>query len=124
MLLVAVAALVFGVIFLVAASYPNEPGKAAGRVLTAVVLFVIGVGLAIPAVVFLVRALKPAAGAEGGATIVQKIDFTGDLSLEEMRCRACGGPLSKDNITVKAGAVVVSCPYCGTSYEIEEKPKW
>lgn len=57
-------------------------------------------------------------------TIVQKIDLSGDVSLEQMRCRSCSGALSKDSIEVRAGAIFVNCPYCGTSYQIEEAPKW
>lgn len=119
-------ALVVGILFLIAASNPNQPEMAGGRALTGVILLILGVILLIPAAIVLIRAFRPrpAAGGEGPTTIVQKIDFTGDLALEELKCRACGATLSKDSVEVKAGAVVVSCPFCGTSYQIEEKPKW
>ena len=57
-------------------------------------------------------------------THVQKIDLTGDVQLEQMKCQNCGGSLGKDNIEVRAGAIFVECPYCGASYQIEEEPKW
>lgn len=57
-------------------------------------------------------------------THVQKIDLSGDVQLEQLKCRSCGGALSKDNLEVKAGAIFVECPYCGASYQIEEAPKW
>ncbi len=57
-------------------------------------------------------------------THVQKIDLSGDVQLEHLQCRACGGALSRDNIEVKAGAIFIECPYCGSSYQIEEAPKW
>ncbi|MGC9400196.1 MAG: hypothetical protein ACP5HM_13820 [Anaerolineae bacterium] len=57
-------------------------------------------------------------------TIVQKIDLSGDVNLEEMSCRNCGGTLDKEDLTVRAGAIFVECPYCGASYQIEEAPKW
>lgn len=57
-------------------------------------------------------------------TMVQKIDLTGDVRLEEMRCRNCQGVIGKDNIEVKAGAIYVECPYCGATYQLEEEPKW
>jgi predicted RNA-binding Zn-ribbon protein involved in translation (DUF1610 family) len=57
-------------------------------------------------------------------THVQKIDLSGDVELEQMKCMSCGGALSKDNIEVKAGAIFVECPYCGASYQVEEAPKW
>ncbi len=57
-------------------------------------------------------------------TVVQKIDLSGDVSLQNLKCRACGGTLSKESVTVKAGAVFVNCPYCETAYQLEEEPKW
>ncbi len=57
-------------------------------------------------------------------THVQKIDLTGDVRLEQMKCQSCQGALGKDNLVVKAGAIFVDCPYCGASYQIEEAPKW
>ncbi|MBN1249348.1 MAG: hypothetical protein JXC32_16935 [Anaerolineae bacterium] len=57
-------------------------------------------------------------------THIQKIDLTGDVQLEQMKCQSCGGALSKENLEVRAGAIFVDCPYCGASYQIEEAPKW
>jgi predicted RNA-binding Zn-ribbon protein involved in translation (DUF1610 family) len=57
-------------------------------------------------------------------THIQKIDLSGDVSLEQMKCASCGGALSKENLEVKAGAIFIECPYCGASYQIEEAPKW
>jgi Zn finger protein HypA/HybF involved in hydrogenase expression len=57
-------------------------------------------------------------------TNIQKIDLSGDVSLEEIRCRSCNAPLSKDEIEVKAGAILVSCEHCGATYQFEEEPKW
>jgi hypothetical protein len=57
-------------------------------------------------------------------TIVQKIDLSGDVDLEQIRCQNCNAPLGEDSIRVEAGAVFVNCEYCGASYQFEEKPKW
>jgi hypothetical protein len=57
-------------------------------------------------------------------TTVQKIDLSGDVRLEEIRCRSCNSPLSKEDIEVKAGAIFVHCSFCGATYQIEEEPKW
>ena len=56
--------------------------------------------------------------------IVQKLHLTGDVSLEEMQCRQCAGKLARDSVKVEAGAVFVTCPYCGASYQLEEAVKW
>lgn len=57
-------------------------------------------------------------------TTVQKIDLSGDVDIEEIRCRSCNAPLSKDEIEVKAGAIFVQCEHCGATYQFEEEPKW
>lgn len=57
-------------------------------------------------------------------TLVQKIDLSGDVNLERLTCQACNAPLSKDAISLKEGAIMVTCPSCGTTYQIEEKPKY
>lgn len=57
-------------------------------------------------------------------TVVQKIDLSGDVNLQDLTCRACGGSLGKQSISVKAGAVFVNCEYCGAAYQLEEEPKW
>lgn len=57
-------------------------------------------------------------------TVVQKVELSGDVNLEQIKCQNCGGVLDKDSIEVKAGAIFVNCPYCGASYQFEEEPKW
>jgi hypothetical protein len=87
-----------------------------------VMRLVVGGVLMAAAVAFLWLALQKPRPIE--TTVVQKIDLTGDVSLEQMKCRSCGGALSKDSISVKAGAIYVKCPFCEASYQIEEAPKW
>ena len=70
------------------------------------------------ALVWLARAKAPE------RTIIQKVDLTGDVSPEQMECKACGGKLDDKALEMREGAIFVKCPYCGTSYQLEEKPKW
>jgi uncharacterized protein with PIN domain len=56
--------------------------------------------------------------------IIQKIDLSGDMNLESLRCRNCGGALSSKDISMVEGAPFVKCPYCGTTYQLTEEPKW
>ncbi|HHH83650.1 MAG TPA: hypothetical protein ENL35_11785 [Chloroflexi bacterium] len=58
------------------------------------------------------------------AEIIQKIELSGDINLETLTCRNCGGALSADNIKMVAGAPVVTCPYCQSTYQLAEEPKW
>ena len=57
-------------------------------------------------------------------TIIQKIDLTGDVKTEQLKCDSCGAQLDDKSIEMREGAIFVKCPYCGTSYQIEEAPKW
>ena len=56
--------------------------------------------------------------------VTQKINVSGDVELEEMNCKSCGGTLDSKNVSVKAGAIFIKCPYCDSEYQIEEAPKW
>jgi phage FluMu protein Com len=65
---------------------------------------------------------KPAEGTNQNVTL--KIDLPGNVSMDTMKCKSCGGVLSPENISLVAGAPVVTCPYCKTSYQLTEEPKW
>lgn len=81
---------------------------------------VIGLVLIAAGIAFLVVArLRPKQ-----TTLVQKIDLTGDISAQELKCKNCGSTLTNKSVTVKAGAIFISCEFCGTQYQMEEAPKW
>jgi Zn finger protein HypA/HybF involved in hydrogenase expression len=105
----AVAAIVgiLGIVFLAGAQ--GLPGRMVVGALMLLAAIVIG---------WLTRAKAPE------RTIVQKIDLSGDVSREEMKCRNCGGTLDEKSVQMVEGAVTVKCPYCGSSYHLEEAPKW
>ena len=112
---VAAAILIFfGAAFLYAAFAPgSEPGW-------------IWIGIVSLAAGFVLIWLggRKAAGEGKPGELVQRIELSGNVSLEELTCRKCGGKLSADNVKMLAGAPVVNCPYCGASYQLEEDPKW
>jgi hypothetical protein len=85
------------------------------RIVVGVVLFV-----AAGALVWLTMHRVP----EVKTTVVQKIDLSGNVNLQELTCRSCGGNLSEKSVNVRAGAVFVNCEFCGASYQLEEDPKW
>ena len=87
----------------------------------------VAVGLAIIALAvgaFLYVRFRRSKEAEGPQEIIQKIDLSGDIEMETLKCQKCGGELQKDSITVKEGAIFISCPYCGSAYQMVEEPKW
>ena len=65
---------------------------------------------------------RPAPAPEGETTL--NLVLPGEINLEKLQCKNCGGTLTADDIKIVAGAPVVTCPYCGTSYQLNEEPKW
>jgi hypothetical protein len=56
--------------------------------------------------------------------VTMKVDLPGDTKISAVTCRNCGGALKPENIKMVAGAPMVECPYCGTTYQMTEEPKW
>jgi hypothetical protein len=81
---------------------------------------VISVGIGFVIIWFASR--KPAA--EAGSNITLKVDLPGNVGLDSFKCQSCGGALTPENVKMVAGAPVVTCPYCHTSYQLTEEPKW
>jgi len=105
----------FGVLFIWGAFSPQgEPGWIVVGIISA------AIGLGIIAFVKF-REPKPA---QPPQEIIQKIDLSGEVELEKLKCQNCGAELDQDSIKVKEGAIFVSCPYCGTAYQMVEEPKW
>jgi DNA-directed RNA polymerase subunit RPC12/RpoP len=114
--IVAAILLFFGVLWLLSA-FSDETPSPGGRLLVGGLLVLIGLGLI---VAVRLREPKP----EQQVTIRQEIDIGGDVEMETLKCRNCGAQLDKSAISLAEGAVIVSCPYCGTTYQIVEEPKW
>ena len=105
----------FGILFIWGAFSPQgEPGWIVVGIISA------AIGLGIIAFVKF-REPKPA---QPPQEIIQKIDLSGEVELEKLKCQNCGAELDQDSIKVKEGAIFVSCPYCGTAYQMVEEPKW
>lgn len=88
----------------------------------------LGIGMLVAGIVVMALTARWAAKKRkeeaGTVTIEQKIDLSGGIQVSRLHCESCGAPLDKKSVTVKAGAVHISCPYCGTSYSVEEEPQW
>lgn len=90
-----------------------------------------GIGFSVVGTVFLaggigliVFAIRQKGAAESGDNITYKIDLPSSTKVEQMKCRSCGGALKADNVKMIAGAPTVECPFCGTTYQLTEEPKW
>jgi hypothetical protein len=56
--------------------------------------------------------------------VTMKMDLPGQTSVEQMKCQSCGGVITSKDIQIMAGAPVVTCPYCESTYQLTEEPKW
>ena len=81
---------------------------------------VISVGIGFVIIWFAARKQQ----AEAGSNITLKVDLPGNVELDSFKCQSCGGALTPENVKMVAGAPVVTCPYCNTSYQLTEEPKW
>jgi hypothetical protein len=84
------------------------------NIIVGIIMVGIGFGL-----IFVAGRKKP-----GQEEVNLQIDLSGDVNLDTLSCKSCGGQLSSDHVTMVAGAPMVSCPFCGTSYQLTEEPKW
>lgn len=105
----------FGVLFIWATFNPQgEPVW----LVVGIISVLIGFGI-----IFLISR-KKSAGQADSSTVTLKIDLPGDVKMDTIKCKSCGGTLAPENITMVAGAPVVTCPYCHTTYQLTEEPKW
>jgi hypothetical protein len=116
-LIVAIILLVWGFLMTLGA-FSYTPAKSSWIIFG---LIFIGIGAAL----FFLALRKPkgAISAEGTST-TYKIDLPGNVKLDTIKCKSCGGALTSDNIKMVAGAPVVTCPFCHTTYQLTEEPKW
>jgi hypothetical protein len=104
----------FGVLFIWGAFSPQ--GQTGWIIIG---LLTVGVGFAI-----IWFAARRKASEAAGENVTLKIDLPSDVSMDTLRCQNCGGALKPEDIKMVAGAPVVTCPYCGTTYQLKEEPKW
>jgi hypothetical protein len=81
-------------------------------------LILIGAGL----VIIFFAARRKAQAPTTNVTL--KVDLPGDVNLDSLKCKSCGGTLTADNISMVNGAPMVTCPFCHTVYQLTEEPKW
>ncbi|PWB50889.1 MAG: hypothetical protein C3F13_15385 [Anaerolineales bacterium] len=120
LILIGVVSLFIGIIFIWGSASANaQPGWVAiGLVSAAIGIVLIGGGA------YLIS--LAGRGKMGAPTqnVTYKVDLPANVSMDTLKCKSCGGSLTMDNITMVAGAPVVNCPYCHSTYQLTEEPKW
>ncbi len=103
----------FGILFIWGAFSPSGQ---VGWIIIGLISVAIGFGI-----IFFVSRKAKAAETQN---ITYKVDLPANVSMDSLKCRSCGGTLGPENIQMVAGAPVVTCPYCHTTYQLTEEPKW
>ncbi len=105
----------FAVIFALASSYSGLTAQAAqGRLITSAILFIVGLSV-IVGIYYTTRKPK---------TVIQRLEVSGEMKAAQIKCPNCGGLINADQIKITEGVPYVKCPYCGTTFEVTEEPKW
>jgi ascorbate-specific PTS system EIIC-type component UlaA len=120
MILIGLAAIFFGIIYIWGSFSQNGQS---GWLVAGSISFIIGI-LLIGGGAFLIS--LAGRGKMGAITenVTLNVDLPANVNLETLKCKSCGGSLTMDNIQMVAGAPVVNCPYCHTTYQLTEEPKW
>lgn len=78
-------------------------------------------GVAFVLIFFATRMEAPQTGPQN---VTVNIDLPGEVGMDTIKCKSCGGVITEKDVKLIAGAPVVSCPFCGTTYQLSEEPKW
>jgi len=115
---VAAILILFGVLYLwsIPAAAPNQ---IVSRLIVGVISLAVGV-----VIIWVVRTRGPAPIQQITQQVDLDLDMPAEVTAEKLKCDSCGAELSKDDVSLVEGAVMISCPYCGTTYQITEEPKW
>jgi len=113
-LLLAVVMIVFGSIFVIAG----------GLEYVATGLIIIVIALVLIFYIYRTEKIRAAQPKIVQQTVNVQMGGSGQLNQKAMTCKNCGAPLSDKDLKLVEGAVLVTCPYCGTVSSFEEAPKW
>jgi len=116
---VIVAAILFflGLIFVISAgaqTLQNQPQQQALRLIEGAIMLIVGSAIAYAAYAF---SRKP-------TTIINRVEVSGQMKAASIKCPNCSASVDADSIKIVSGVPYATCPYCGTTFEVTEEPKW
>jgi DNA-directed RNA polymerase subunit RPC12/RpoP len=108
--------ILFGVLYLW-----SIPAAGSSQIVSRLIVGVVSLAIGV-VIIWVVRTRGPAPVQQ--ITQQVQLDMPGDVSVEKLKCQSCGAELSKDAVSLVQGALMVKCPYCGSTYQLTEEPKW
>jgi predicted Zn finger-like uncharacterized protein len=100
----------FAIVFALAASVQAT----STRLVTSGLLFVIGLAVII-GIYYVTRKPK---------TVIQRLEVSGEMKAAAIKCPNCSASIDANQIKMVSGVPYIKCPYCGTTFEVTEEPKW
>jgi hypothetical protein len=110
--------ILFGVLYLW-----SIPAAGSSQVVSRLIVGVVSLAIGV-VIIWVVRTRGPAPIQQITQKVDVNLDTPGDVNVEKLKCQNCGAELSKDDISLVQGALMVKCPYCGSTYQLTEAPKW
>ena len=102
----------FSVIFALASSYQDVVlEQRITRIIVAILLFAAAVAIAY----YITRRPK---------TVIQRLEISGQMKAAPIKCPNCSASVDANRIKIVSGVPYATCPYCGTTFEVTEEPKW
>ncbi len=105
----------FAVIFLLASSAPGVPAeRSTSELIVGAMLFIIGLAVVVG---IYYTTQKP-------KTVIHQVEVSGQMKAASIKCPNCGASVDANQIKIVSGVPYATCPYCGTTFEVAEEPKW
>ncbi len=57
-------------------------------------------------------------------TVIQHLELSGQMKAASIKCPNCTASVDANQIKIISGVAYATCPYCGTTFEVTEEPKW
>lgn len=110
--------ILFGVLYLW-----SIPAAGSGQIVSRLIVGVISLAIGV-VIIWVVRTRGPAPIQQITQQVELDLEAGGELNVEKLKCQSCGAELSKDHVSLVQGAVMINCPYCASTYQLTEEPKW
>jgi hypothetical protein len=115
---VACILILFGVLYLW-----SIPAAGSSQIVSRLIVGVVSLAIGV-VIIWVVRTRGPAPVQQITQQVDLQLEMGGDVNVEKLKCQSCGAELSKDSVSLVQGAVMINCPYCGSTYQLTEEPKW
>lgn len=88
-----------------------------------IIRLLFGLFLLIPALIILIFSILPTQTKKEEKPITTQ-EPPGELNVKMVKCPNCGADVDAKTTFYSEGTLTMKCSFCGTTFLVEEKPKW